>query len=280
MRRVGAVVLVFATGVAGACGFAEKKELADRIRTAPARMDAAETARVGFTLSPKILKPKLTAAGFERAFAGAEESFDIDFARRTAVGRAQMTSGPILYQRRLGAAAKSDGRPWVKLDLRDLYDDRENLQSSAYGINALGPLVLIDLLRGALTGSVRRVGSADLDGVETTHYRANFAFDKAFDDAPDDLREGVEAALAVMGSAYDGIAKGEVWLDADGLPRRVLANVRASRGRQQEIELQFTLELSDFGAATTVHLPLNKDIERVNSVSELTSAAGVELPNR
>jgi hypothetical protein len=272
--RVGALVLVLATIFGGACGFAEKKELADRIRSAPARMDAARTARGRFALSARVVKPKLTAAGFGRAVAAdASAALDIDFARRTAatdVG--QMMSGPILYVRRPGAAT-ADGRSWAKLDLRDLYDDREALDNSAYGANALGPLVLVDLLRGALTGSVRRLGDAEVDGVPTTHYRANFAFDKAFDDAPDDLREGVEAALSVMGSAYDGISKGEVWLDGNGLPRRFMVTVRESRGRNEVIDLRFKLDLFDFGAATSVHLPKNNDIERVRSVSELTAAA-------
>jgi hypothetical protein len=271
--RIGAVALVLVTTFGSACGFADKKALADRIRSAPARMDVARTARGRFALSAHVVRPKLSAAGFGRALAAnASVALDIDFARRTAAAPGQMVSGPILYLRRPGASA-SDGRSWVKLDLRDLYDDREHLQASAFGANTLGPLVFIDLLHGALAGSVKRVGNESVNGVPATHYRANFAFDKAFDNAPEDLREGVEAALAVMGSAYDGISKGEVWLDAKGLPRRIAVTVREKRSRNEVVDLRFALDLFDFGAATSVHLPLNKDIERVKSVSELTAAA-------
>jgi hypothetical protein len=283
IRRAGAIVLAVATALAGACGFAEKKELADRIRSAPARVEAARTLRGGVIVEPHVVRP-ITAAGFGRELTTAAAVLDVNFSRRTATGSVpsgpdrqlavfQIVSGPIVYQRRVGAAATSDGRAWRKLDLRDLYDDREDLRASAYGQNALSPLALIDLLRGALTGSVRRVGEEDLDGVRATHYRVNFAFDKAFDDAPDDLREGVEAGLAVMGSAYDGVSKGEVWLDAKGLPRRIIVTVRASRGREQAIDFRFRLDLFGFGLGTAIHLPRQKEIARVNSLSDLTEEA-------
>jgi hypothetical protein len=272
IKRVGVVALVVATMAGGACGFAEKKQLADRIRSAPARMDAARTARGNIATSARIIKPKLTAEGYGRALqADGSAALNIDFARRTADAEGvQMMSGPILYVHRQAA---TEGRKWLKLDFSELYDDRESLQGSAFGTNAILPLFLVDLLHGALTGSVRQLGSDTIDGVATTHYRANFAFDKAFDSAPDSLREGVTAALAVMGTAYDSIAKGEVWLDAEGLPRRMLATVRASKGRNQVIELSFRLDLSDFGAATAVHLPKNGEIERVDSFSELFPVA-------
>jgi hypothetical protein len=274
LKRIGAVALVVATALGGGCGFADKKRLADRIREAPARMEAARTARGHIALSARVVRPKEVAAGFGRTLASDMSApLDIDFTRRTAANAAQAVSGPILYVRRVRAA--DAGRSWVKLDLRDLYDDRDDLRADGYGANAISPLALVDLLRGALTGSVQRLGEEDIAGVATTHYRVNFAFDKAFDKAPDDLREGVEAALSVMGASYDGVVKGEVWLDTAGLPRRVAVTVPETKGRDQAIDLRYRLDLSDFGVATEIHLPKNRDIERVNSVNELYSAQGI-----
>jgi hypothetical protein len=142
------------------------------------------------------------------------------------------------------------------------------------GVNFVWQATVVDLVRGVLTGSVERDGSEDVEGVPTTRYKVNIDLEKAFGDAPDDLREAFEATRVVTGMKRL-VHPGRVWLDDDGLPRRVEIRLKQERSRRDAIEVAITLDLRKLGAPIAIDLP---DGEDVASAKDLASFVGGDSP--
>jgi len=70
------------------------------------------------------------------------------------------------------------------------------------------------------------------------------------------------------------VQRGEVWLDADGLPRRIKVAIRQTRDRRDVVELHYTLELFDIGRPLDLHLPKKKEISRVETFGDVLQATG------
>jgi hypothetical protein len=131
-------------------------------------------------------------------------------------------------------ARPTDARPWVKVTLNDDLDD-DVLDPAALppslAVLALRPTVLVDALAGALTGSIEKHGTEDVDGTPTTKYTARFDLTQALALAKrreysqreqDDLAKLFE----VLGIKDNAIHSGAVWLDAQGAPRRLVLDIR------------------------------------------------------
>jgi hypothetical protein len=185
----------------------------------------------------------------------------------------QVFAGDTFYQRRVNQTGEgtTGGRQWVKLDFGKHYDDREHKEGQGFGAQGLNPAWLVDLVGGALMGSVEELGVEVIRDASTTHYKVNFSWDDAFDDASKEEREGFRTAAAMMGIP-ERVVRGEVWLDDEGLPRRIKANVRQQRRRNETLELHYTLELFDFGAATDIAIPGGDDVSEVDGMGGIAQA--------
>jgi hypothetical protein len=103
-------------------------------------------------------------------------------------------------------------------------------------------------------------------GVHTTRYRMNVDLDKAFGDAPDELREAFAASREIAGMSRL-VHPGRVWLDDDGLPRRVEVRLKQQRSRREAIEMTLTLELFDIGEPVSIELPAEDDTLTVKDIA-------------
>jgi hypothetical protein len=161
-----------------------------------------------------------------------------------AAGRALYIRGPGLED--LGATT-----PWASVDLERVGDaqgtDIDQLRSS----NETGKGLA--LLGGA--EEVEDVGDEDIDGTETTHYRAAV-----------DLRKAVEEADAVRDRAAfeqfverlgDEDIEVDVWLDGEDRVRRRRDEQPAPE--QQQVVATVTLDLSDFGVDEQVDVPAESE---------------------
>ena len=171
-------------------------------------------------------------------------------------------------------ARPSDARPWVKVaineDLRDLVLDPAALQPSLAAL-ALRPSVLVDSLFGALTGSIERRGSEDVDGTPTTKYTARFDLTQALAEAKrrrysqreqDDLAKLFE----VLGIKTDALNDGAVWLDDKGAPRRLQLALREEPTPESLILLALDLRLTPRPAAAAIDVPGNNTVTTVPSL--------------
>ena len=286
-----AAVVVLASG----CGIQEKKENAERIRGSIEQLADHGTASAQLTFSVLVIDTPANAGGasvqglplLQEGARTPEVSalLHLDYGKKVAQASlpaaapdqtpvpVQVFAGDVLYQRRLNQAGEgtTGGRQWVKLDFGDHYDDRENTHGHGFGSQSLNPAWLVDLVGGALMGSVEEVGTEVVRDVPTTRYEVNFSWDDAFEDVDDDEREGFLAAASMMGIP-EKVVKGEVWLDDEGLPRRIRANVRHQRDRNEELELQYTLELFDFGIAAAIEIPSGDEVSEVDGLSGIIQA--------
>jgi len=171
-------------------------------------------------------------------------------------------------------ARPTDARPWVHVtvdeDLQDLVLDPGALPPSLAAF-ALRPSLLVDSLFGALTGSIDKRGTEDVDGTPTTRYTARFDLTQALSEATrhrysqsdqDDLAHLFE----VLGIKADELSDGAVWLDADGAPRRLVLALRESPTPQSLILLGLDLKLTPRSEPAAIDVPDRSAVTTVPSL--------------
>ena len=166
------------------------------------------------------------------------------------LGRAEVevvSAGTTLYVRGPGLETLGATTPWASVDLEQVGEttgtDLDELRSSNETASGLA------LLGGA--EEVEEVGDEDIEGTETTHYRATV-----------DLRKAVEDAGAVTDRARfeqfverlgDEDVDVDVWLDGEDRVRRL--RYEQPVPEQPEVVATVTLELSDHGVDERVDVP-------------------------
>lgn len=153
-------------------------------------------------------------------------------------------------------------KPWIELDLQRLG------QAEGIGFQALADfpaqtdlLTLMAYLRAA--GSAEEVGSEEIRGVETTHYRSEVDLPRDADIVAD---ENPRAAWSIRRREADGelIVPLDVWIDEDDLVRRLSFEQSLPDGSSFEV----TVDLNDFGADVDVALPSREDVTSYGELLE------------
>lgn len=280
-RRVAGLALVGAL-LASGCGFQERRAQADFVVDTAERVRQAGAAQLLMvqTLQPiQLTDTDIQIHPFPIPMAGA---LDIA-ARRTSPGVADeetvlQVEGPlmvfddeILYVRRLGADPGE--RTWAKLDLAEVGD----LDDPLIGFNIINPVLWVELLGGALTGSVERMGEDEgPDGEQLVRYRANFDREKAFrDEFDDDEFQRLIERFELMGIT-DIVIPGQVWLDEDGLPRRIVYRAAQRVDRNNAFALVLAFQLSGYGGEAAIELPDPDETVEVEGILQLINELGAE----
>jgi hypothetical protein len=117
------------------------------------------------------------------------------------------------------------GKPWWSMNLSQL--------GKASGIPGIGSMMsseqtlsnpgeYLNFLRATASGSVQDLGSATVDGVQTTHYRGNIDFSKVADAFPASERAAIAQTMAAVSKhVQTKPAPIDVWIDANHLVRRL-----------------------------------------------------------
>lgn len=284
IRKLVAVVTVAA--VAPACAALDKKNDAELLRGVPERV-AAKRSLTG-TLQATVAVKRTPLGTPPPAVAlrpPATNPVRMDFTRHRSVIDATVAEGgsipvtmfseDIVYQRRIGQAGEgtTQGRPWVKLSFRGLYERRDGVSGTGYGYSdALNPAYLIDALKGTLTGSVERRGTEDIGGTRTTRYDINIGLDKAFSDTIERRREGIEAYASVSAVSLGRAARASVWVADDRLPRRISLTLSQRRDVDERVDITYVFDIASYGAAVDIHLPKRKEIATVTSMGRVLAA--------
>ncbi|MGH3066071.1 MAG: hypothetical protein ACRDOF_07170 [Gaiellaceae bacterium] len=158
------------------------------------------------------------------------------------------------------------GKSWIRTDGGDLavqgFDFSELDQ-----FTKTDPRELLGVL-GNATGEIETVGTEELRGVETTHYRTVLDSSDLGTYTLDD--EGDKSSsLAEQLAAQPGLGEVPVdfWLDANGLVRKLTMAFSAMQpGTSEASEVSMTFELWDYGEAVEIDLP---------SASEVVDASAV-----
>ena len=172
------------------------------------------------------------------------------------------------FPQALGAALPP-GKSWVKVDLATA---GKSVGVGAGGIGqaqAGDPSQTLDYLRG-VSDHVTRVGTEDVRGTQTTHYRAVADLEKAAERSPT-AREQIKASIKLLGSSTQPL---DVWIDAQGRVRRMKYAVDLSKSKAAASTPRvsglatFTLDLFDFG------VPVQATVPPADQVTDLSALTG------
>ncbi len=273
MRRVLvflalAVLPLAATG----CGAEELKKESPRaaVATAATKASMVGTARISIKASMQIsgfAEPfNLTGAGVAD-YRNDRSRFTIDISELAelappALGAPRAWRGEIVYDQdvvymRLPALKRflPRAKRWIRVD---------GGTRAAQGGTAFSMPDPAEFLRFArAAGRVRVIGKENVRGVETTHYRGTIDVGKLPGAVPPGERAALDAYARRLRAAGVASFPLDIWLDEDGLTRRVSAEYNNMKTGQRRANISFSMELFDFGAAVDVALP------RPNQVSDL-----------
>ncbi|MFG2075598.1 LppX_LprAFG lipoprotein [Nonomuraea maritima] len=168
----------------------------------------------------------------------------VDMAGRSLPGGARaVLQGDTLYVK---VSALQDllgsSKPWIKVPLTEQGGSTEVRQ-------LLDQIQRFDLgnMTQLVTASqdVKAVGTESVNGEDATHYSGTFPVDVAVQQLPADRQEQARKGLAELEDvAFD------IWVAADGLPRKLAMN-----GSKQGATLDATLLFKDFNKAVSIEAP-------------------------
>jgi hypothetical protein len=153
------------------------------------------------------------------------------------------------------------GKSWVRMEAG------AEAQAQGFDLSQFQPFTgddrskMLDVLQAA-SGEVETVGTEELHGVATTHYRATVdlaEYEKLVPAAQrDEAGTMVEGMLEQLGSTELPV---DVWLDEQGLVRQLEMSFSAAQpGTTESAEASVMFELYDYGEDVEVELPRADDV--------------------
>jgi hypothetical protein len=151
------------------------------------------------------------------------------------------------------------GKTWIR-------GSRGTVEAAGVGLKELDsftnsdPRDVLEALR-SVSGTVETVGTEEVHGVETTHYRATV-------DAADLARSSASKAGGADG-ILDGITSQtqiqdvplDIWIDGDGLVHKVSLDVAAAQaGSSEDGRASLAFELWDYGKDVVIDLPPDSQV--------------------
>lgn len=292
-RRAVCLALVVASTLAG-CGQGARRDQVDALRHSVPNV-AGRTITGSFGLA--LTQVDVTGARQVKLRTGALVSvgFVADPGRRLSALQAKpggpatyLSNGRSLFARRTSGQT-SQRRPWVRLDVkRTKRTDRlaaptllELIAMTGPGNAAIvDPQLLIDLLSGALTGSIE-AGDRLPDG--TRPYSFNVSIDKANRTLrlPEDARKNRAKALRSL-AISDDVFPARAHLRADGSLSRFSVTFTERPDKQAALELAASLEVRPSSSATKaaaaiLAVPDRAATVRVPSLGDIGAALAARL---
>jgi hypothetical protein len=221
----------------------------------------------------------------EMSMSGAGESFsftaeaDVDNERQRIDmtmdlgmlgGTMQMVmDGGVVYMR--SPTFQEVGTEWISMDPSKM-DPEAAAQFGGLGAGTMDPSAFVGLFAGVF--DVRASGEQEIDGVATTHYVGTIDLKKVLEsfsdvvgeDADAATREQLEMALEQFESlGIDERIPFEIWIDAEGLPRRQRISMDFGDlvPGSEDVRMEMTVDLSDFGEPVDIEVPKPSEVTDV-----------------
>ena len=257
----GALVLALALdGCGGSGGGGAKSVSADVIVAAAAKSARAGSVEADFKMSGAGTKGSGSGVFNTGESRSGQLSLKVALAGRE-VQIDSIVSRNVLYMRspafsQLGQLGP--GKEWVKLDLGQLAQQR-GIDLSSLANTSPTPASALVYLRGS--SHVENVGSDEIRGVSTTHYRVIVDLGRAAAKSTRSTQQALRRVIEATGAKRLPI---DVWVDESGYVRKMAYAQGSGNGRAVKI----TMELHDFGAPVQVKPP------PAGSVIDLQKALG------
>jgi hypothetical protein len=271
LRRL--LVLTVLLGLLAACSDGDPQEMLDR---APEALEEAGTSRFEMLVTAVgedgAEEPPFRAEGEQDLTDGTMRMvFDLgDEGSRTET----LLAGNIVYLRApLFALFTGDPDRWVRLDL-EAAGEEAGLDPDQLVPTDAGPTALLQQLRGAAE-DIEELGREEIRGFDPHHLRVTVVSDRAIAQAPEAMREQLQAYAEATGlpDRYPM----EVWIDDDGLPRRIRTVLEIDDAARGAVTQETTLELFDFGVAVDLTPPEGDDVVDLDEVLRQLAELEAEL---
>jgi LppX_LprAFG lipoprotein len=267
VRRLAVSCSLLLALVPAACGGGGSQspstEQADSTSEAPAaqailaagqKTSASQSARVAFRATfTGATDGEMTGEGVIADHKG-RLTMDLGGLAGLGSGQAEIVFDGLVYYVKLppGSGVQLPaGKEWFKLDVAKL-GRSQGLDLSQLGqLNQGDPSQALDLLQGA-SRDFHRVGSAEVRGESTTHYKGTIDLQQVVAEAAPDVKEVYRRLLQLSGA--DTVPM-DVWIGDDGY-------VRKMRFTEQVGESSVTVdeELYDFGTDEQVTVPSDDEV--------------------
>ncbi|WP_428957237.1 hypothetical protein [Streptomyces sp. cg35] len=264
MVTLGAAGLL-ATGVLAGCGSSDGEgkdsagPTAESREQSPTQVVQATNEKTSQAGSARVkLTSTASSGGRSETVRGAGVMDFEDGASRIELGRAgqrieQRVVDQALYQRPTkGTGELPDGKSWMKIDLERLRDS-----GVSGGAQVSDPSDSFAYSKSLSEKDVKKVGSEQVGGVRTTHYRVVVDIDKLAKGSADQskkLREQLGDTLPM-----------DLWIDDKGLTRRqqieLTTQGKSSGGtpKGSATKAKVVMDFSDFGTDVDVDAPAAAD---------------------
>ena len=200
---------------------------------------------------------------------GTSDKIPFDFGNAAGWKVDSVLDGDVVYLR-FPAIADSlpEGKTWVRVDA-------SHAGKTSFGLSDLqaytgdDPRSLLDALE-AVSGDIETVGTEELRGVSTTHYRASIDPSKLDDVVPPAKRDKLSGSLSELleDSGLEEVPL-DVWLDEDGLVRKFEVAVSAEpHGASDPVESSASLELYDYGSDVDIAVPPAEAVADESALSD------------
>jgi hypothetical protein len=269
MRRLLAVMLASVALLGPACGGGGDDDPSAALAAASSKTIDAKSSKVALVMdmTPQGGTPtKITAEGaFDYASRHGTMTMDAGSLGMPGLsGNIEMILlGEQIYMK--FPAGLLPGKPWLKIDLNTLGQQSGIDLGGLQQLGSNDPGNFLRYLEGA-GDDAKKVGEEKVRGVDTTHYRATFDLEKVKADAPADLKDDIDAMVKQLGKST---VPAEVWIDGDGLARRMKFAFDAIG--EQKVAMTITQELFDFGVEVEAAAP---PADQVSDFAELLQQAG------
>jgi hypothetical protein len=160
------------------------------------------------------------------------------------------------------------GKTWLKIDAEGAAKAAGIDLSELEQFTSDDPRTLLDFLKGA-SGEIETVGSEELRGVDTTHYRATIDLRNYDRLVPPGQRKELRDMLGDL-VRQAGLTEMpfDVWLDDEGYVRKVELSFDASpAGVAGALEASMVFELYDYGADVGIAPPPAADVVDMSKLS-------------
>ena len=177
-----------------------------------------------------------------------------DLGAQMGMGDIEMrTDGTTIYMKM--PAAMNPPTPWVKMDLDTMTGVPGMGQLQQFNNN--DPRATMELLRGV--ADVEELGSEEIRGTATTHYKGMVDLEKAIAEAPPETKKALRQQYQLLGITEVPV---DVWVDDEGLLRRQDITMDLSKmdtqgapAGQVPTSMFMRMELFDFGTDVDVKPP-------------------------
>ena len=156
-------------------------------------------------------------------------------------------------------------RQWIAFDYGGL-DDKDTTKRA--GSLAINPVLLLELTRGVLTGSLEQVATEE-PGL--TLYEANVNRDKAERRLSEERRKLIDK-IYVANAVSKRTFPARIWLDDDGNLRRFEVTLRQALNNIDRADLLVTIDVSGVRDGAPIPKPDSKATASVGSLGQLVTA--------